>query len=125
MNATADQKSAFEARVARVCAVLPGAELNDPTDGRHDAWRVGDKMFAYVGMAGDGVSVKCADIETSEMLIEAGVGVKAPYFHKSWVRLPSTCDDAELSHRLVASYDLIRAKLPVAVRKALPSRKTP
>ena len=34
-----------------------------------------------------GVSVKTDSVETAEMLIEAGVGVKAPYFHRSWVNL--------------------------------------
>jgi predicted DNA-binding protein (MmcQ/YjbR family) len=74
--------------VNRYCATLPGAELSDPWGGGHDAWKVGDKMFATIGVMNDGVSVKCADIESAQFLIEMGRAIKAPYFHRSWVRIP-------------------------------------
>ena len=45
-------------------------------------------MFACIGAVMPGVSVKTDSIETAQMLIDAGVGVKAPYFHRSWVNLP-------------------------------------
>jgi hypothetical protein len=45
------------------------------------------------------------------MLIDAGVGVKAPYFHRSWVNLPWHTPEDELRHRLAASYKLVRASL--------------
>ena len=113
----------FRERVAAICGPLPGAEKSDPWGGGHDAWKVGDKMFACIGAVADGVSVKCADVETSQMLQEAGVAVRAPYFHKSWARLPEDTDREELTHRLVASYDLIRSKLPAKTRNALPPRE--
>jgi predicted DNA-binding protein (MmcQ/YjbR family) len=69
-------------------------------------------MFACIGAVMPGVSVKTDSFETAEMLIEAGVGVKAPYFHRSWVNLPWGTADDELRHRLVASYKLVRAGLP-------------
>ncbi|WP_424990370.1 MmcQ/YjbR family DNA-binding protein [Fluviibacterium sp. S390] len=79
----------FRQTVNAICAGCPGAVCSDPWGGGHDAWKVGDKMFACLGAVDPGVSVKCADVETAAMLIDAGVGTRAPYFHKSWVRLPA------------------------------------
>ncbi len=115
---------AFRAHVAAICELLPGAEVSDPWGGGHDAWKVGGKMFACIGSVAEGVSVKCADLETAEMLKEAGVAVRAPYFHKSWVLLPEGTEAEELEHRLIASYELIRAKLPAAVRRGLAAYAT-
>lgn len=108
--------------VNSICRTLPGAELSDPWGGGHDAWKVCGKMFACVGSAGDGVSVKTPDIETAQMLIDAGVGEKAPYFHRSWIRLPWGVDEDELRHRLFASYDIVRASLTKKLQATLPSR---
>ena len=108
--------------VNEICATLPGAEVSDPWGGGHDAWKVGGKMFACIGSVGDGVSVKTPDIETASMLIEAGVGEKPPYFHRSWVRLPWDCPEEELRHRLERSYDLVRGSLTKKVQSALPPR---
>ena len=102
------------------CAGLPGAEVSDPWGGGHDAWKVGGKMFACIGSVTPGVAVKCPDIETAEMLIAAGVGQKAPYFHRSWVLLPWGTAEAELAHRLTASYRIVRAGLTKRVQAMLP-----
>ncbi|WP_037316323.1 MmcQ/YjbR family DNA-binding protein [Ruegeria halocynthiae] len=106
-----------------ICRALPGAELSDPWGGGHDAWKVGGKMFACIGTANDGVSVKTPDIETAQMLIDANVATKAPYFHRSWIRLPFDCAEDELRHRLTASYDLVRASLTKKAQAALPDRR--
>ena len=45
------------------------------------------------------------------MLIDAGVGQKAPYFYRAWVYLPDGTPPEELDHRLKTSYLLIRAGL--------------
>ena len=109
--------------VNAICAALPGAEVSDPWGGGHDAWKVGGKMFAVVGVTGDGLFAKCPDVETAEMLKDAGVAVKAPYFHKSWVLLPfETADPAELTHRIHVSYDTIRASLTKKLQATLPPR---
>lgn len=108
--------------VNAICAGFPGAELSDPWGGGHDAWKVGGKMFACIGIANDGVSVKTPDIETAQMLIEAGVGTKAPYFHRSWIRLPWEADADEMRHRLTASYDIVRASLTKKLQATLPPR---
>lgn len=108
--------------VKAICETFPGAELSDPWGGGHDAWKVGGKMFACVGSMDDGVSVKTPDIETAQMLIEAGVGVKAPYFHRSWIRLPWDTDADEMQHRLEASYDFIRSSLTKKLQATLDPR---
>lgn len=109
--------------VNRICAALPGAEVSDPWGGGHDAWKVGGKMFACIGSEGTGVSVKTADVETAQMLIEAGIGSRAPYFHRSWLHLPLDAPEDELRHRLHSSYDLIRASLTRKAQAALPPRQ--
>ena len=111
-------------RINRICGRFPGAEVSDPWGGGHDAWKVGDKMFACIGAVAEGVSIKCPDIETADMLKEVGAAMHAPYFHKSWVRLPEDIDSQELKERLELSYDIVRSKLPAKVRKELPERQT-
>jgi predicted DNA-binding protein (MmcQ/YjbR family) len=64
--------------VNAICSTFPGAEVSDPWGGGHDAWKVGGKMFACIGAIMPGVSVKTDSVETAQMLIDAGVGVKAP-----------------------------------------------
>lgn len=106
-----------------LCKSLPGAEWSEPFGPGCDVWKVGDKIFAAIGIKGDGVSVKCPDVETAEMLKEAGVAKKAPYFHKSWVQVPLDGADAEeLTHRLHVSYDTIRASLTKKAQSALAPR---
>ena len=106
--------------VNAACAAFPGAEWSDPWGGGHDAWKVGGKMFACIGMSNDGVSVKTPDIETAGLLIEAGRAERAPYFHKSWVRLPwHHVPEDEYRDRLRISYEIVRSGLPKKVQKAL------
>lgn len=77
-------------------------------------------MFACIGMKGDGVSVKCPDVETAQFLIEIGAAHKAPYFHRSWVRVPLTgTGSQEMTDRIHRSYGLVRAGLTTKVRSTL------
>lgn len=107
------------ATVNAICAALPGAEVSDPWGGGHDCWKVGGKMFAVTGAITPAVSVKTDGVDTAEMLIDAGVAQRAPYFHRSWVALPLDAPEEELRHRIVASYRLIRAALPKKVQAGL------
>jgi predicted DNA-binding protein (MmcQ/YjbR family) len=102
-----------------ICKTFPGAEVSDPWGGGHDAWKVGGKMFATMGAIMEGVSIKTDSIETAQMLIEAGVGVKAPYFHRSWINISWDMEEEELRARLSASYRLIRASLPRKLQVSL------
>jgi predicted DNA-binding protein (MmcQ/YjbR family) len=107
--------------VNQTCAALPGASHSDPWGGGHDAWKVGGKLFAVVGATeSNGLSVKCADVETAALLIDLGRAQKAPYFHASWVRIPfGTIEDAELVERIQTSYRIIRASLPKKLQATL------
>ena len=107
-------------RVNAICQDFPGAENSDPWGGGHDAWKIGGKMFACIGAKLPGVSVKTDSIETAEMLIDAGVGVKAPYFHRSWINLPWETSDDELHHRLTESYRIVRTSLTKKLQASLP-----
>ena len=116
------------AEVDALCAAHPGAVLSG--QGELDAWKVGGKMFASFSGEGrgdpvegghaTGVSVKCLDVETAHMLIESGIARRAPYFHRSWVRVPfeGTAPE-EAAHRIAVSYDTVAAGLPRRVREAL------
>jgi len=106
--------------VNAICREFPGAEVSDPWGGGHDAWKVGGKMFASIGAVMPGVSVKTESIETASMLIEAGIGVRAPYMHRSWVNLPFDTAEDELRHRLARSYRLVRGSLTKKAQAALP-----
>ena len=105
--------------VNAICAALPGAEVSEPFGPGIDTWKVGGKIFACRGLRG-GVAIKTDGIETAEMLIDAGVGTKAPYFHRSWVLLPEAAEADELAHRIRASYRIVRDALPRKARAALP-----
>lgn len=113
---------AFRKRVAAICERLPGAAVSDPWGGGHEAWKVGGKLFASIGAIDDGVTVKCPDIESAALLKEVGAAHHARYFHRSWVRLPEETDPDELAARIERSYDIVRAKLPLSVRKTLAER---
>jgi predicted DNA-binding protein (MmcQ/YjbR family) len=102
--------------VNAICRSFPGAKVSDPWGGGHDAWKVGGKMLACIGAVTPGVFFKTDPIETAQMLIDAGVGVKAAYFHRSWVNLPWGTAEDELRHRLATSYRLVRSSLPKRVR---------
>ena len=108
-------------RINEICKTLPGAKVSDPWGGGHDAWKIGGKMFACIGAVIPGVAVKTDSIETAEMLIQAGVGAKAPYFHRSWVLLPFDTLDADLRHHLTESYRRVRARLTKKAQRALPA----
>jgi len=108
------------AAINSICETLPGATVSDPWGGGHDAWKVGGKMFASIGAIQTGVSVKTDSVETAEMLIDAGIGRKAPYFHRSWVHLDPDCPPEEVRHRLLSSYAIIRASLPKKLQATLP-----
>ncbi|MEL6913873.1 MAG: MmcQ/YjbR family DNA-binding protein [Pseudomonadota bacterium] len=111
--------------VDAICGALPGARASRPPE--LVSWKVGDKMFACFGdFEGEhgGVSVKTSDVETAQMLIDAGEAIKAPYFHRSWVRLDfATTDRGSAEHRIGVSYDIVRRSLKKAVRAALPERE--
>jgi predicted DNA-binding protein (MmcQ/YjbR family) len=114
------------AEIDRLCAALPGATAADLSAGELDSWKVGGKMFAcFAGSDGQrpedtGVSLKTAGVEVAQMLVDAGVGARAPYFHRSWIRIDyATLDPGEVAARVRASYDVVRGGLTAAQKRAL------
>lgn len=108
-----------------LCASHAGAVLSGP--GELDAWKVGGKMFVCFGHVDTrpdntrSASVKCPDVETANMLIDAGVAVRAPYFHRSWVQLRlEDLDPEEAAHRIAVSYNVIVKGLAKRIRDNLP-----
>ncbi len=105
------------------CAALPGADHSDPWAGGHHARKVGGKLFAVMGAGDEAVSVKCRDAETAQLLIELGRAERAPYFHRSWARIPlgtrCTVDQDELADRLSTSYGLGKAGRPGKIQSKL------
>lgn len=113
------------ATINAMCAVFPGATDTDPWGDGHDAWKIGGKMFACMGASDEGVSVKTDRIETAAMLIDAGIGRRARYFHRSWINLPFDCAEDQLWQRLAVSYRIVRSALPARVRAELPPEEDP
>ncbi len=106
--------------VNRICKALPGAEWSDPWGGGHDAWKVCDKMFACIGAVQDGVSVKTPSIEDAQLLIDMERAEKAPYFHRSWVRVDwDAIPEDELRDRILTSYKIVRRGLTKKLQATL------
>ena len=107
-----------------ICANHPGAVLSGP--GELDAWKVGGKMFACFGHVEERasntehVAIHCGDTDTAEMLLDAGIVHKAPYFRGAWARLYlEGLDPDEARHRVAVSYEAVRSKLPKRVQATL------
>ena len=108
------------AGIGKFCMTLPSATLDHPFGDDHDVWKVGGKMFAWVGGKG-GVSFKVSDI-AYEVLIESGRARPAPYLARAnWVNLPEISDwrDDELAEHLAIAHGIVAAKLTKKVRAAL------
>ncbi len=106
----------FETRAA----ALPGTDLSEPFGHGTQVWKVSGKMFAAYGDYAEGVTLKCRDVETADMLVEVGAAQKARYLTRGgWVCF--AWDDETLPDRLQDSYDVVVAKLTKAQRAALGS----
>jgi predicted DNA-binding protein (MmcQ/YjbR family) len=108
------------AGVGKVCLALPGVTLDHPFDDRHDAYKVGGKMFCMVGAAG-GVSFKVSDIAFA-VLTEEGRARPPPYLARAkWVNLPEIGQwpDADLADNLANAHGIVAAKLTRKQRTAL------
>ncbi|MEN0079370.1 MAG: MmcQ/YjbR family DNA-binding protein [Pseudomonadota bacterium] len=116
----------FAELVERHCAGLPGAEPERPFGPDTLVWKVGGKMFAAYTEDGRGLSVKCQDGPTAQILIQQGRAESAPYLKRGgWVLFPweQTAPD-ELRARLTDSYMTVRQGLSAEKRNALPPLPT-
>jgi predicted DNA-binding protein (MmcQ/YjbR family) len=104
----------------RHCLALKGTTIDHPWDAKHDAFKVGGKMFAVVGSKG-GLSFKASDIGF-EVLTATGKAEPAPYMARGkWVQVDDweSWPDAELADHLERAYELIAGKLTKKVRMEL------
>lgn len=102
------------------CLALPGATLSIQWGDDH-VFKVGDKMFAVRGSAGDSFSFKASDV-AFEVLTESGRGKPAPYLARAqwvWFADMTAEDDAEVADWLKTAHALITAKLTKKVRAEL------
>ena len=89
--------------------------------GADHVYKVGGKMFAVIGPAEHGVSLKVSDI-AFEALVESGAARPAPYLARAkWVRFDSLAaqGDAEMADWLANAHALVAAKLTRAMRRSL------
>lgn len=103
-----------------LCAAHPGATHENSFGPGHDVWKVGGKVFATIGVKGDGMALKCRSIEDAQHLQDLFGWPKAPYFHRSWVHVPLSVDHTEMAHRIAQSYGIIRASLTKKAQRDLP-----
>jgi predicted DNA-binding protein (MmcQ/YjbR family) len=102
------------------CLALPGATLSIQWGDNH-VFKVGDKMFAVRGAAGDSFSFKASDV-AFEVLTESGRARPAPYLARArwvWFADMAAQDDAEVRDWLATAHGLIAAKLTRKARTAL------
>jgi predicted DNA-binding protein (MmcQ/YjbR family) len=88
--------------------------------GKTEVYKVGGKVFATVGLGGEGLSVKVSPIGW-EVLTGDGPGRQAPYFarrHWAMVELDDLTKE-EAQNWIGASYDQVVSKLTKAARKDL------
>ena len=111
--------------VADYALAKPGAWFDEPWEGDVVA-KVGDKIFAFFGSAGEApasVGVKCGDRETADTWLERypGSARKMAYIGAhGWntFSLDGTIPDDEIEELIDSSYELIVAKLPKRLRPA-------
>lgn len=104
----------------KACLALPGASLSIQWGDNH-VFKVGDKMFAVRGAAGDSFSFKASDV-AFEVLTESGRARPAPYLARArWVWFADMAAEnaAEVSDWLATAHGLVAAKLTRKARSAL------
>jgi predicted DNA-binding protein (MmcQ/YjbR family) len=95
-----------------ICANFTGATLEFPFGPEPNVWKVGNKIFAITN-APNGVSLKCADGPTADLLIDMGRAKKAPYLPRGgWILIEwDTMDTNEVAERLATSYATVHSSL--------------
>ncbi|QFZ22409.1 MmcQ/YjbR family DNA-binding protein [Saccharothrix syringae] len=104
------------------CLAKPGAQETYPWGEEDLVAKVGDKVFAFIGLTDHAISVKCgANAEAAAEWRERYPDdvVVAPYVGRyGWNRvdLKGSVPDDEVRELLDASYDAVVAKLPKSRR---------
>lgn len=102
--------------LTQFCAALPQA-THVVQWGNADVYKVGDKVFAVVGMGGTGATVTFKASEMAFEILSDSPGLRpAPYMASrglKWIQhydTPGLSDDSLRDH-IRASYDMVVAKL--------------
>ena len=107
----------------RLCLSQSGAEMVVQWGGSH-VYKVGGKVFALWSFASDtaksGFIFKTTDL-TFEVLLEAGLGHRAPHFRRNWVQISSfdALTDEDLSHYVRESHRIVVKSLTRRCRLSL------
>jgi predicted DNA-binding protein (MmcQ/YjbR family) len=105
------------AALRRHCLAKPGAWLDEPWEG-DQVVKVGSKIFAFLGSAGDGVGLKCGPNrdEADEWVRRYPDDVRvSPYIGRyGWnvLTVGGAIPDDEVREAVDASYDQVVARLP-------------
>ncbi|MFE2751433.1 MmcQ/YjbR family DNA-binding protein [Actinosynnema sp. NPDC059335] len=108
------------------CLGKPGAEETYPFGDGELCCKVGGKVFAFIGLDGGGVGVKCGATAEEAASWRArypdDVEISAYVGRYGWnrVRLGGAVPDDELRELLDLSYELVVAKLPRS-RRPIPA----
>jgi predicted DNA-binding protein (MmcQ/YjbR family) len=92
--------------------------------GGSHVYKVGPKVFAMWSFASDppksGFIFKTTDL-TFEILLEAGLGHRAPHFQRNWVQISSfdALTDEDLSHYVLESHRMVVKSLTRRCRLSL------
>ncbi|WDY60337.1 MmcQ/YjbR family DNA-binding protein [Pseudomonas sp. PSKL.D1] len=115
------EKHMTEAQVAAFCLNLPGAQEDYKWGGIRVFSVAGNKMFALIGLNGDGLAFKVADELFLGYCDRPGVR-PAPYLARAkWVIMapPYPMGREELCDLLQRSHQLVVRKLPKRVQLGL------
>ena len=104
-------------QVLDLCSSLPGAVEDYPFGDDVAVFKVGDKMFALVALAGElgSVSLKCDPgwaLELRTRYEAVGPGYHLNKRHWNTVELDGTVEDAEVEELIDHSYELVVSSLP-------------
>jgi len=111
-------------RLKALCLGQPGAEESFPFTAEHSVFKVGGKMFALTALDERplSVSLKCVPEVAVKLRLEYPA-ITAGYHlnkqHWNTVLLDGTVPDRLVREMIEDSYDLVRSKLPKAVRLTL------
>lgn len=109
-------------QLRKFCLSFPGA-TEDVKWGADLCFCVGEKMFCVTGadsIAG-GLSLKCTPEKFAELIEREGIDPAAYVGRYKWVRIAdlNAVSSDELKDLISTSYQLVRDKLPKAVRDKL------
>lgn len=118
------------AELLAYCLAKPGAWQDEPWEG-DVVTKVGDKIFAFFGMGGDAVGLKCGRTrdEADEWLdrYPGDAEVMAYIGRSGWntLRWGGAIPDEELFEAVDVSYGMVVAKLPKRLRPSGSPRAQP